>query len=203
MTSPHHNVFFYYRGPTPARAGRRASATTQQVEDNSTKALVNVLELSGADVVASFLRRFAPVLAEAWPGASPSSSYNVGRRARRRRAAGFLGLSLLGQVKGPFIAASEGSRIDAAILVPGAGLLAVEVKAVDDLDGPQLARHEDGRHRQRAYRDALADLLPAVHGWLPTLRIADFEVVEWIYGRGARRRMEQLLAERLVAEPNR
>src|SRR4051794_10185028 len=35
--------------------------------------------------------------------------------------------------------------------------------------------HADGRHRQRAYRDALVDLLPAVHGRLPTLRIAYFE----------------------------
>ena len=68
---------------------------------------------------------------------------------------------------------------------------------------PPLFPHEDGRHRQRAYRDAVADLLPAVNGWLPTLRIADFEVVEWICGRGSRRRMEQLLAERLLAEPNR
>jgi hypothetical protein len=62
---------------------------------------------------------------------------------------------------------------------------------------PPLFPLEDGRHRQRAYRDALADLLPAVHGWLPTLRIADFEVAEWIYRPGARRRMEQLLGERL------
>jgi hypothetical protein len=36
---------------------------------------------------------------------------------------------------------------------------------------PPLGAHEDGRHRQGASRDALADLLAAVHGWLPTLRI--------------------------------
>jgi hypothetical protein len=68
---------------------------------------------------------------------------------------------------------------------------------------PPLFPHEDGPHRQRAYRDAVADLLPAVHGWCPTLRIADFEVVGWLDGRGARRRMERLLAERLLAEPKR
>jgi hypothetical protein len=62
---------------------------------------------------------------------------------------------------------------------------------------PPLFPHEDGRHRQRAYRDGLADLLPAVHGWLPTLRIADFEVKAWIYGRDARARMADLLAKRL------
>jgi hypothetical protein len=62
---------------------------------------------------------------------------------------------------------------------------------------PPLFPHEDGRHRQRAYRDALADLLPAVHGWLPALRIADFEIKDWIYGRGASARMADLLTERL------
>lgn len=62
---------------------------------------------------------------------------------------------------------------------------------------PPLFPHDDGRHRQRAYRDALADLLPAVHGWLPTLRIADFEVEDWIYGRRARTHIGDLLATRL------
>jgi hypothetical protein len=62
---------------------------------------------------------------------------------------------------------------------------------------PPLFPHEDGRHRQRAYRDGLADLLPAVHGWLPTLRIADFEVKAWIYGRDAHASMADLLARRL------
>lgn len=62
---------------------------------------------------------------------------------------------------------------------------------------PPLFPHEDGRHRQRAFRDALADILPNVHDWLPTLRVADFEVRDWIAMRGARRRMEELLAGRL------
>jgi len=60
---------------------------------------------------------------------------------------------------------------------------------------PPLFPHADGRHRQRAYRDALADILPAVHGWLPTLRIADFEVEGGIGRRGAT--MAKLLSERL------
>ena len=143
MTSPYHNVFFYYRGPSARESREEGERYQQQVEDNSTKALVNVLELSGADVVTSFLRCFAPVLAEAWPaGASPEFFLQrgpAGALPSGRRL--LLGVSLLGQVEGPFIAAGEGSRIDAAIVVPGVGLLAVEVKAVDDLDGPQLARH--------------------------------------------------------------
>lgn len=62
---------------------------------------------------------------------------------------------------------------------------------------PPLFPGENGRHRQRAFRDALADLLPAVHGWSPTLRVADFEVMTWIYGEGAKREMRALLSGRL------
>jgi hypothetical protein len=58
---------------------------------------------------------------------------------------------------------------------------------------PPLFPHADGRHRQRAFRDALADVLPAVHGWLPTLRIADFEVVGWLGQRGAKARTATLV----------
>lgn len=53
-----------------------------------------------------------------------------------------------------------------------------------------------GRHLQRAFRDALADLLPAEHVWAPTLRIADFEVQDWIQGPTATARMRKLLDER-------
>ena len=62
---------------------------------------------------------------------------------------------------------------------------------------PPLFPYEDGRHRQRAFRDALSDLLPLVHGWLPTLRIAVFEVAQWVHGRGAKGRMCALVAERI------
>lgn len=64
---------------------------------------------------------------------------------------------------------------------------------------PPLFPHDDGRHRQRAFRDALADLLPAVHGWQPTLRIADFEVADWIHQRGAQTRMRELVGQRVEA----
>jgi hypothetical protein len=62
---------------------------------------------------------------------------------------------------------------------------------------PPLFPEEGGRHRQRAFRDALCDILPASHGYLPTLRIGDFEVKEWIYSSQARERMKRLLVERL------
>ncbi|MCS0502302.1 hypothetical protein [Ancylobacter mangrovi] len=41
---------------------------------------------------------------------------------------------------------------------------------------PPLFPGSGGRHLQRAFRDALADILPPLHGYAPTLRIADFEV---------------------------
>jgi hypothetical protein len=39
----------------------------------------------------------------------------------------------------------------------------------------------------------LADLLPSEHGWRPTLRIGDFEVLPWIYTSAAESRMRELL----------
>lgn len=61
---------------------------------------------------------------------------------------------------------------------------------------PPLFPEAGGRHQQRAFRDALADLLPAVHGWLPTMRIAYFEV-PWLWERDAKARMRMLLSARI------
>jgi hypothetical protein len=57
-----------------------------------------------------------------------------------------------------------------------------------------------GRHRQRAFRDALSDILPLDHGFKPTLRIADFEVKSWIGTERAREHTEDLLKRKGVAE---
>ena len=62
---------------------------------------------------------------------------------------------------------------------------------------PPLFPAEYGRHAQRAFRDMLADLIPPEHGWKPTLRIADFEVLPWIYTDAAEVKMLELLDERL------
>lgn len=56
---------------------------------------------------------------------------------------------------------------------------------------------QNGRHRQRAFRDALCDLLPPLYGFAPTLRIADFEVKNWIDAPEASGQMAALLAGRL------
>jgi len=58
---------------------------------------------------------------------------------------------------------------------------------------PPLFAGENGRHRQRAFRDALADILPPEHGLGPTLRIGDFEVKDWIFGGDSEERMRELL----------
>jgi hypothetical protein len=62
---------------------------------------------------------------------------------------------------------------------------------------PPLFPAEHGRHAQRAFRDSLADLLPPEHGYKPTFRIGDFEVLPWIYTGEAETRMRELLDARL------
>lgn len=62
---------------------------------------------------------------------------------------------------------------------------------------PPLFPGEDGRHRQRAFRDTLCDLLPPLHGYAPTLRIGQFEVSVWLGSADAEERMRHLLSDRL------
>lgn len=63
---------------------------------------------------------------------------------------------------------------------------------------PPLFPDPGGRHLQRAYRDAVADLVPGQHGWGPTLRIGDFETVPWLHDDDALNRMTALLHEKGV-----
>lgn len=67
---------------------------------------------------------------------------------------------------------------------------------------PPLFPMAGGRNLQRAFRDALADLLPPLHGFAPTLRIADFEVRGWLYDRDAVAKMRRLLGERMETTPS-
>jgi len=64
---------------------------------------------------------------------------------------------------------------------------------------PPLFPGPNGRHRQRAFRDALSDILPPSHEFAPTLRIGDFEVRSWINTVDAASRMEELLATKFVS----
>jgi hypothetical protein len=62
---------------------------------------------------------------------------------------------------------------------------------------PPLFPELNGRHKQRAFRDALCDLLPPLHGFAPTLRISAFEAISWIGKPNATVRMEALLRDRM------
>jgi len=63
---------------------------------------------------------------------------------------------------------------------------------------PPLFAGEHGRHRQRAFRDALADIVPLEHEYAPTLRISEYEVTSWLHADGAEAHIEQLLSEKLA-----
>jgi len=63
---------------------------------------------------------------------------------------------------------------------------------------PPLFPMDGGRHRQRAFRDALADLLPGCYGFAPTLRLAYFELVPWIWSDDAESRLRELVESRLT-----
>lgn len=58
---------------------------------------------------------------------------------------------------------------------------------------PPLFPGAGGRHLQRAFRDALCDILPPDHGFLPTLRIAKFDVYAWLKASDACDKMQELL----------
>ena len=62
---------------------------------------------------------------------------------------------------------------------------------------PPLFPGDGGRHKQRAFRDALADILPPANGFLPTLRIAYFEVEPWIEAESAYKQMQDLLNRKI------
>ena len=62
---------------------------------------------------------------------------------------------------------------------------------------PPLFAGEHGRHRQRAFRDALVDVVPLEHGYAPTLRISEHEVAGWLSSADAPVRIETLLTDKL------
>jgi hypothetical protein len=62
---------------------------------------------------------------------------------------------------------------------------------------PPLFPGLNGRHKQRAFRDALCDLLPPLYGFARTLRISSFEASSWIWNPNATAPMEALLHRRM------
>lgn len=134
----HHNCFFYFRGPST----RSGDGVDRQVEDNTTKALVNVLEHSDPGVASSFLSRFSPVELQT----DELDFYLQGGPDQPNGdACGLLAISIDGEIPMDSwsVASDGGSRIDAAVGASGTGLLAIEVKTQGALDGAQLLRHCD------------------------------------------------------------
>ena len=138
----HHNVFMYYRGPS-AKKETELDAH-RQIEDNATKALINVLEHGVPNLAHSFAERFAPSVAGDWPPDIAASFYLQG--GPPKPCAGpriLLGLSIAGALDPNALPAKPEAhgRIDAAIVSPHGRLIAIETKVGDLLDPHQLARH--------------------------------------------------------------
>ena len=142
MRDRHHNVFYYFRGPSKAApVSEQDEAEHRQIEDNTTKALINVLEHGDPGLTASFLTRFVPNAAT--QGESPVYFLQQGPDGDPAEPSWLLGLSVLGKLDPASVTvpAVGGSRIDAAIQLPGSALVLIEVKVVEYLDYEQLWRH--------------------------------------------------------------
>lgn len=140
---PYHNVFTSYRGPSSRRD--IAEGSDPQLEDNATKALMNVLELapSSSVLTRSFLTEVAQ-LPNVPSEIVPEFFLQGGPGVVDAGARFLLGLSVSGDP--PAAGEVEGvegrGRVDAAIYVPGRMLCAVEVKVGSgELAHSQLERH--------------------------------------------------------------
>lgn len=134
-----HNVFHYFRGPS-------ASGETydQQLENNATKALINVLEHSHPSVLQSFIARFVEVDSNI-----DRPSFGIEGGPETPLASGTRSW-LIAIASDPVMPVPpEGhtfdggkGRIDASIYLPGELLVAIEVKVGDgQFDYAQLERH--------------------------------------------------------------
>src|SRR4030042_5713107 len=57
MSDPHKNIFYYYRGPSSRE--NEEIIYDRQIEDNTTKALINCLEYSSRNLLEHFLNYFS------------------------------------------------------------------------------------------------------------------------------------------------
>ena len=157
--SRYQNCFYYFRGP---RDASREAAATKQLEDNTTKALINVLEHGGPELTASFLREVAGrdveirsenlefFLQGGPPVAAPERM--------------LVGLSVLDEIDPTSWrdeASKGGSRIDAVIHVPDQLSVFVETKVVDQLEGAQLNRHASRWRIEKAAAGSRESELPS------------------------------------------
>lgn len=136
--SRYQNCFYYFRGPKNASRETRAA---KQLEDNTTKALINVLEHGGPELTTDFLRRVIGIDV----GESARAEFSLQEGPADPAANMMLvGLAVMDQIDPKSWVDNEsggGSRIDGAIHLPGELTVLLETKVVDHLDGAQMNRH--------------------------------------------------------------
>lgn len=138
-SSPYENVFFYFRGPSANAVGE--SQQSRQIEDNTTKALVNLFQLADPSLVASWLASLGVSMpAGGLPAEFHLQGGPAGCSAPHRR---LLVITAEDDISAAtwHPSTSAAGRIDAAIHVPGELLVAIEAKVAAALDGGQLEKH--------------------------------------------------------------
>lgn len=162
MADPHRNIFFYYAGSSSAVKGRE-----RQIEDNTTKALVNLLELSSrSDPDGWLVRQFADFIGvttlDAGPPRFALQRSTIGELAiERAKKRVLLGIAprvdpdlKVDETK------NEGSRPDAWIWFRDA-VVCVENKVTGTFNSDQLAAHAkklgpDANERLLSWREVYA-----------------------------------------------
>lgn len=157
--SRYRNCFYYFRGP---RNAGKVAAATKQLEDNATKALINVLEHGGPNVTWSFLEEVAGVDRGA-VDVEPEF-YLQGGPEHPAESRVLVGLAILNEIDPKSwkdSGSKTGSRIDATIHLPGKVSVFIETKIVDLLEGAQLNRHARRWNIPEADAGSRASDLPA------------------------------------------
>ena len=137
--SRYRNCFYYFRGQA-AEGVSRARIHERQFEDNSTKALVNVLE--HGHLAADFVRSLVPNARQPTTNSTPEFYLQRGPALSSVSSPHLLGISVLGEIDTTtWSKLGEKGRIDAAICWSGEMTLLVETKVVERMAGAQLNRH--------------------------------------------------------------